>query len=82
MIPYWFARLFRWLRRRIDPKLQVIAIDLHAPCPACGHRDHEIRWTGEKLVIIRRCKTCSAVVQLKPLVDPTLWAHETRKQVA
>lgn len=82
MIPYWLGRLFAWLRSRLDPRLQVIPLDLHAPCPACGHREHEARWVGEVRKIIRRCKTCGAATQHDPLVDPKRWAHETRVRVA
>lgn len=78
------AAIFRWWAARVEARnvrrmKQWVAqqrIDANAPCPACGARDGEIRFTHQYGCIIHRCKVCTALWPEKPIVAWADWKVE------
>lgn len=57
--------------------------DPNGKCPACGHREGEIRWAaglelqdGSKGAVVHQCHICKAPWFKKPLVPAAKWAIE------
>lgn len=54
--------------------------DPNEKCPACGHRNGEMKFSGDVLwqdgeqgAIVHRCKDCEAYWFRRPLVNATVW---------
>jgi hypothetical protein len=80
---HWLNRLatwlyLRWLKWRID---HMAPVDVNMKCPACGHRDGDIRFIAELQFkdsteggIAHHCKICDANWVEKPIIRAKDWA--------
>lgn len=60
--------------------LQQLRLDPNFPCPACGHRDGEIRWAsalkwtnGSVGAVVHQCHVCKAAWGEAPIFKASDW---------
>ena len=77
---------FNWRVRRIIART---VRDTNAPCPACGHRNGEIRWVGpfkradgKSGALLHQCKVCKAAWGEPPIVNYDDWKIDLDGQEA
>lgn len=77
MIWHWINSIVRWMKwfwLPPAPKHMIPMIDLHAPCPWCGHCDSIIRavpqvsGTVSKPKIVRHCNICQGDSEEAPVI--------------